>query len=187
LSLTTQTDGETYRNEGVKQYSEKGYSLRKIPIDLYYDIKGWYVYHKDRIGSEKIDSDHMNEADILSLPDDLMNKMDIRIAPIIRDWAKEEVQLSAVYGIRIYRNGSWLKNHGDRPGHILSGILNIDQDVDEHWPLYMEHHDGSAEYHYLQPGDLMLYESQLVHGREIPLKGRHYANIFIHYRPRSWA
>lgn len=36
----------------------------------------------------------------------------------------------------------------------------------------------------MEPGDMVLYESgSLMHGRPFPLKGRFYANIFIHFEP----
>ena len=180
---------DDYRNPElgiIPRYSEEGHHLRKIPFDLFYDIKHWYVSNKDRIERETPDPNYFYNTDILHLTEELKNRLDDRIRPLVKEWAKEEVQLSGIYGMRIYRNGSWLKNHFDRPGHILSGILNIDQDVDENWPIFMENPEGHLEPHYLEPGDLMLYESQLVHGRETPLKGRGYANIFVHYQPNSW-
>ena len=43
-----------------------------------------------------------------------------------------------MYGIRRYRNGSWLSLHVDRVDtHVVSAILQIDQEVDEDWPLYL--------------------------------------------------
>jgi prolyl 4-hydroxylase len=36
----------------------------------------------------------------------------------------------------------------------------------------------------MEPGDMVLYESgSLIHGRPFPLKGRYFANIFIHFEP----
>mmetsp|Transcript_43931 Transcript_43931/g.51462 ORF Transcript_43931/g.51462 Transcript_43931/m.51462 type:complete len:212 (-) Transcript_43931:430-1065(-) len=36
----------------------------------------------------------------------------------------------------------------------------------------------------MEPGDMVLYESHsIIHGRPFPLKGRSYANIFIHFEP----
>ena len=36
----------------------------------------------------------------------------------------------------------------------------------------------------MQPGDMVLYESHsVVHGRPFPLKGRYFANVFIHFQP----
>ena len=37
------------------------------------------------------------------------------------------------------------------------------------------------------PGDMLLYESAAcTHGRERPLNGRSFANIFVHFRPPNW-
>jgi prolyl 4-hydroxylase len=36
----------------------------------------------------------------------------------------------------------------------------------------------------MEPGDMVLYESgSLIHGRPFPLKGKYFANIFIHFEP----
>ena len=43
-----------------------------------------------------------------------------------------------MYGIRRYLNGSWLSLHLDTVHtHVVSVILQIDQDVDDDWPLYL--------------------------------------------------
>jgi len=67
---------------------------------------------------------------------------------------------------------------------VSSCIINVAQDVDEDWPLEVyDRHDRAVNVT-MQPGDLVLYESgSLVHGRTFPMKGRFYANIFIHFEP----
>ena len=67
---------------------------------------------------------------------------------------------------------------------VSSAIINVDQDVDEPWPLEVIGHDGIARNVTMVPGDLVLYESHsIIHGRQFPLKGRFMANIFIHFEP----
>jgi prolyl 4-hydroxylase len=67
---------------------------------------------------------------------------------------------------------------------VSSAILNVDQDVDEPWPIEVYAHDGKAYNVTMEPGEMVLYESHSVlHGRPFPLKGRYYANIFIHFEP----
>ena len=45
---------------------------------------------------------------------------------------------TSVYGIRRYNTGSWLATHLDRiDTHVISVILQIDQDVDQDWPLFL--------------------------------------------------
>ena len=45
-------------------------------------------------------------------------------------------------------------------------------------------HDGKAQNITMLPGDMVLYESHSVlHGRPFPMKGKYYANIFVHFKP----
>lgn len=102
----------------------------------------------------------------------------------IQEWTGEELTECSLYGIRVYTEGSVLATHVDRMPLVSSAILNVDQDVDEPWPIEVYAHDGKAYNVTMEPGDMVLYESHSVlHGRPFPLKGRYYANIFIHFEP----
>ena len=47
-------------------------------------------------------------------------------------------------------------------------------------------HAGKLHAVNMKPGDLLLYESaRLLHGRPSPLDGESYANIFVHYMPKT--
>ncbi len=62
--------------------------------------------------------------------------------------------------MRRYERGATLTAHIDQQEtHVISAILNIAQDVDEPWPL--EIMDWNEERHkvFLQPGDMIWYES----------------------------
>jgi prolyl 4-hydroxylase len=102
----------------------------------------------------------------------------------IQEWTGEELTECSLYGIRIYTEGSVLAPHVDRLPLVSSAIINVAQDVDEPWPLEVIGHDGKAHNVTMEPGDMVLYESHsIIHGRPFPLKGRFYANIFIHFEP----
>lgn len=107
------------------------------------------------------------------------------IRPIIQEWTGGvPLEPTSVYGIRVYTEGSILSPHVDRQSLVSSAIINVDQDVDEAWPLEVYGRDGTAYNVTMQPGEMILYESHsLIHGRPFPLKGRYYANIFIHFQP----
>jgi hypothetical protein len=49
------------------------------------------------------------------------------------------------YGFRLYRNGSTLDMHVDKPqSHVISFILHIDSSEDaEPWPILIEDFHGS--------------------------------------------
>jgi len=83
-----------------------------------------------------------------------------------------------------------LYSHLDRFNtHVISAILNIAQEVEVPWPLYIEDNSGGSHTFVLKPGEMLWYESaRLVHGRPQPLQGKMFDNIFLHFRPlgESW-
>ncbi len=85
---------------------------------------------------------------------------------LISEWTGETLEGSSVYGVRIYKEGAILAPHVDRLPLICSAIINVEQDVDEDWPLEVIGHDGVARNVTMKPGDMVLYESHSVlHGR----------------------
>jgi len=104
----------------------------------------------------------------------------------IQEWTGQELSQSSLYGVRVYKEGAVLAPHVDRLPLVSSCIINVDQDVDEPWPLEVFGHDGKATNVTMEPGDMVLYESHsVIHGRPFPLKGRFMANIFIHFEPKG--
>lgn len=104
----------------------------------------------------------------------------------VKEWipGAEKFSRSSLYGIRVYTSGSILATHVDRDPLITSAIINVGQDLDEEWPLEVYDHDGQAHNITMKPGDMVLYESHsILHGRPFPLKGKYYANIFVHFKP----
>lgn len=104
------------------------------------------------------------------------------VKAIISQWTGQELAYSGIYGIRVYKEGSILAPHVDRLPLVSSAIINVDQDVDEPWPLEVYGRDGKAVNITLEPGEMILYESHsTIHGRPFPLKGRYMANLFVHF------
>lgn len=110
------------------------------------------------------------------------------VQPIIEEWVGKSVHPTSLYGIRVYSDNAVLATHVDRLPLVSSCIIQVDQDVDEPWPVEVISHDGKAYNVTMQPGDMVLYESHTVlHGRPYRMKGRHYANVFVHYEPDDHA
>lgn len=78
-----------------------------------------------------------------------------------------------------------LAPHVDRLPLVSSCIIHVDrEDLEEDWPLEVYDRNDRAVNVSMVPGDMVLYESgSLIHGRPFPLKGKSYANIFIHFEP----
>jgi prolyl 4-hydroxylase len=62
----------------------------------------------------------------------------------IEQWTGQRLAECSLYGIRIYEEGAILAPHVDRLPLVASAIINVDQDVDEPWPLEVIGHDGKA-------------------------------------------
>jgi len=102
----------------------------------------------------------------------------------LEEWTGHALKESSLYGIRVYKENSILATHVDRIPLISSCIINVAQDVEEDWPIEVIGHDGKAHNITMEPGDMVLYESHSVlHGRPFALKGKFYANVFIHFEP----
>jgi prolyl 4-hydroxylase len=68
---------------------------------------------------------------------------------------------------RKYVNGSVLSMHVDTANtHVVSCIINVDQEVEEDWKLVILDHEENEHSITMRPGDMLLYESaKLLHGR----------------------
>ena len=124
---------------------------------------------------------------MMSLDTDTRREVFRTLGPLAEAWAGLKLIPTSIYGIRRYRNMSTLLAHVDQTRtHVISAIINVDQEVEEDWPLYIQDNRGGEHEVILRPGEMIWYESaRLVHGRQRPLRGRYYDNLFIHYKPRG--
>jgi prolyl 4-hydroxylase len=127
----------------------------------------------------------LTTSNLLELSPQIKQHLHDQFHPICSAWIDHQYQLipTFVYGLRTYTDGASLTAHRDRQRtHIVSVIVQVDQDVDEDWPLYLENHQGTWDKVILKPGDYILYEGcRLEHGRMEKLRGREFRNVFIHY------
>jgi len=137
---------------------------------------------------------------LLDLPGEMRKLIEDTMKPILADWARlpaSDLKLTAIYGIRMYHNGSVLYDHVDREEtHVLSAILELEKiplDPEqealgkEDWPLHILSHAGKQFKLPNRPGQAILYESATcAHGRPDVFHGREVANIFVHFSPTGW-
>lgn len=82
--------------------------------------------------------------------------------------------------LRVYRQGSMLAKHLDRPSCEISASLTVGFEAPAPWPLGIES-DGSARLVNLAPGDLLVYKgAERPHWRE-RFAGRYWVQLFLHY------
>lgn len=116
-------------------------------------------------------SDHAQNRDILE-----------EMKPMFEWWSGKELEGSIAYGIRAYRNDSNLLMHIDKSStHVISGIYHVDRSDDaEPWPIVIEDFQGNTNQVYLEPGDILFYESsKCFHGRPQTFIGSYYASLFM--------
>ena len=162
----------------------------RVPNGLFMMLR---AFHDSQLGSavdERVPGYIENEfaipSQLLQLPEELQREVHAKLQPIVECWSRRTLAPTFVYGIRRYLRGTTLKMHRDREGtHVYGVSLNVAQQVEDLWPLVIEDAPGDSREVLLQPGEMVLYESQrLLHGRPRPLCGDFYAGVFAHFRPR---
>lgn len=106
----------------------------------------------------------------------------------VSDILGEEVLPTYTYA-RVYKNGSVLERHRDRPACEISITLNLSKDVD--WPIYFQRPDNSEAQINLSSGDAALYLGcQADHWRN-KFEGQECTQLFMHYvrasGTKAWA
>lgn len=182
----------------MQNYTDLGFKKIKAPAAVFKLIKEFWEANKETKENENwfTGNTYVNHWDspshMVSVENTrlrgggsrLKNKVWNAAKETLQQWTGEELAPCSLYGIRVYTEGAVLATHVDRMPLVSSAIVNVAQDVDEPWPLEVYAHDGRAYNVTMEPGDMVLYESHSVlHGRPFALKGRFYANIFIHFEP----
>eukprot|EP01116_Phalansterium_solitarium_P009541 TRINITY_DN23736_c0_g1_i3.p1 TRINITY_DN23736_c0_g1~~TRINITY_DN23736_c0_g1_i3.p1 ORF type:complete len:394 (+),score=43.83 TRINITY_DN23736_c0_g1_i3:111-1184(+) len=175
----------------VPKFTPSGFELRRVPDDLWQLLHAFWLRKRT---NQTVEVWSPGDAYVnhwvappymVLMPETLRRRVLRTLQPLLQDWAGLQLEPTSCYGIRVYKNNSVLEDHVDRvETHVVSAILNIDQLVDEPWPLDIFSHDGRRHSLILKPGDMVFYESAAcIHGRSTPMRGSEYANIFVHFRP----
>ena len=194
---TSSEDERMKRNhiqpKGMLNFTETGFKVVRTPPELFAKIQAYWEKYREYEETEweSVVHSYQNSWDAASTMIPIQKydeplKVEIfdTTEDILQEWTGQRLAPSAFWGIRVYHNKSILAPHVDIPARILSVIINVDQDVEEDWPLEMWGHDGKAYNITLKPGDMALYESHsVIHGRPFPFKGNFFANIFVHFEP----
>ena len=108
--------------------------------------------------------------------------------PRVNEILGEEVLPTYTYA-RVYKEGSELVRHRDRPACEISFTVNLAKDND--WPIYFQRPDNSETLIELNPGDAVLYLGcQADHWRN-KFEGQEHIQLFLHYvraeGSKAWA
>ncbi len=176
--------------EYLPAYSGNDMQKVLIPPQLLQEIRDFKDGHlaqaQKEIGTDDfIKSQSGVASELIDLPLPLRERLHTLLKPILESWVQLPLTPSLVYGVRRYYRGALLESHIDTYNtHRISATLNIDQQVDEPWPLYVRDTFYRQHAVYLEPGEMLLYEgARLEHGRPLPLQGDFYDSVFVHYYP----
>ena len=179
-------------NEYIPAYTKTGMIAQSFPPALFQLIRTFYQENRLEAQDENVPGNFISNADnnghsssLIELSPRLKQQIHDAIKPLMEQWCGEKLEPTFVYGIRIYKEKAVLKPHRDRlETHIISAIINVDQDVNQDWPLSIEDNFYREHHVLLKPGDMFFYEGgRLKHGRPQALNGSCFANIFCHFKP----
>jgi len=167
-------------------FTESGWGLTRAPQDLVDDLR---VAIREGLPTARPET----KINVIEGPTplfinrhDLTNRVIRELLPMHEEWSGIKLLPSNAYGFRIYRDGSNLNMHVDKPDtHVISSILHIDHSEDSKpWPIVIEDFQGNTNEVVLESGDMLFYESsKCFHGRPKAFEGSWYTSVFTHYRP----
>ena len=192
LEIKTESD--------IPQCTPLGFKKIKVPEDTWKLILETYALLKDKEVDEQFQGKETiiqgsGNSTILSMDHlpTLRSVIHQQLHKLHEDWAGIEIEPSFIYGIRSYKQAATLAMHKDRiETHHISSIILVDKDLTcgcEHrefgddWGLQIIDHNGTEHTVYLEPGEMVLYESAICeHGRKEMYQGKFYNNFFVHYK-----
>lgn len=182
--------------EDLPTFTANGFSKMKISTKSWEIIQEMYDKVKEKKTEENFEGKDIiipseigeNSSDIFSveLVPELRTLLHNELLEVHKEWSGANIEPSFIYGIRSYNKGAKLSFHRDRIAtHHISSILCIDKELNgkSDWGLDVQGHDGEWYKIYLEPGEMVLYESaKCEHGRKEVFEGEYYRNLFVHYK-----
>jgi len=177
----------------MENYTELGFRKTRIPEKLFKSLNSFYEENKHLEQRENWPDDNVYSnnwlsptymVDILGGGNVFQKNIWETTREMIHEWTGEELTPSSLYGIRIFKKNAYAAPHVSRLPLVFTAVINVAQDLDEPWPIEILSHNGHLYNITMQPGDMLLLESQsIIHGQPFPLRGRFHANVFVHFEP----
>lgn len=180
-----------------KKYTPTGSHVTDVPPAVWASVSTYY-FNNAHAGFPEgwlETAEHVNvnfwdsRPDIIAVPARVKREWQAGLMAGVSDWGGGvDLEPTALYGMRVYKEGAFLNPHVDREEtHALSLVMNIAQGgVREPWPLEVDDMEGTTHEAVLAPGQMVYYESaRCLHGRTKLFKGDFFVNFFAHYRPKG--
>lgn len=173
----------------AKKYTKLGYEKRKAPKEIFeYLQKIARTTDRTKEGSKNIFRRTSSGLPpyVISFSEDRKKWIGEKMKPILEEWSGIELEYECLYGARDYPKGSSLRMHCDRDTHIISVIFHIEREGcdGKNWALEVIGFDGIKRDIYMEPGEMVLYESNSVpHSRFSKNPCDSFVNAFLHFHP----
>lgn len=177
-----------------RTFSALGFDTGRLPNDVFGSMRAFYYNNRappNRL-LEEWDSKGLyvnyweTDCNFIQIPWELKFIWQERLKDVVQEWVGEEIEQTDLYGMRQYEAGARLLTHVDRiTTHAVSLIVNVAQgNLTEPWTVEVYDHANRLHEVVMEPGTIVYYESaKALHGRNSPLAGGFYTNLFTHYRP----
>ena len=153
----------------MKNFTTAGFAKIKAPDQVTTILREYWKAHESEQEVEfwPKENTYVNHwaspTYILPLDSNSESQLAELVRPVLEAWTGQQLILTSIYGIRIYKEGAVLAPHVDRLPLVSSCIINVAQDVDEDWPIEVIAHDGKATNVTAYPGDMILCEFLPMH------------------------
>ena len=148
----------------IQNYTEHGFARTRISESLLKELQqGIRDGFEDRVNEGYTPSITGNQAWHIQR-DDLTQKVEDELHDKLEEWGRVDLDLTYVYGLRLFRNTTTIKMHLDKKGsHSMGYVLHVDSSDDydsdgDPWPFLIEDFHGRTHEITMVPGDLILFE-----------------------------
>jgi len=193
-------------HEDFPKFTDKGFTVVDVPDDawelmqeMWEEVRLKGSASEDFPGKENVITGNEKTSNIYDLGQvwEKRNRLHTMLLPLHEEWCGEKLEPSFIYGVREYLQAADLKQHKDKiETHHISSIVLLDKnlkcgcttrELGDDWPLDIQAHDGTWHKVYLEPKQMILYEScACSHGRDERFQGKYFRNFFIHYKLKNW-
>ena len=148
----------------IRNFTEHGFARTRISESLLGELqRGIRDGFDDRRNEGYTPSITGNQAWHIQR-DDLTAKVEDELHDKLEEWGGTDLDLTYVYGLRLFRNTTTIRMHLDKKGsHSLGYVLHVgasdDYDPEKNpWPFLIEDFHGRTHEITMVPGDLILFE-----------------------------
>lgn len=150
----------------LQNYTELGFARTRISDELLEELQQGIVDgFETRVNEGYTPSITGNQAWHIQR-DDLTAKVENELHAKLEEWGNVDLDLTYVYGLRLFRNTTTIKMHLDKKGsHAMGYVLHVGASDDydpeaDGWPFLIEDFHGRTHEITMVPGDLILFECE---------------------------